>query len=448
MDESEGGPGSVGRAGAASAARGVPALLSTAHLFNDAYTSILPALLPVLGLRFGLGGGALGLLVALFSLSSSLPQPVFGTLADRVGRHRVAAAGLATSAGFLSGLAFAPDVPTLAVMLLAGGLGSAALHPAGLGLARAAAGDRGAFAIAVYAAGGMVGGALGPLAVLAIVPRGGALLAWAVVPGLLVALAVHARGAGVGAPAVPAAPVTAARRALPVAASRRTPWFDVSLLRGPVGALALVEFLAMLAYLSFANGAPLWIAEEQGLGASSPAIGRTLAAFAGAAAVGGLAAGALARRVGRVPVIVGSLAAAAVLLELVLRQAPGSWTYYATVAAAGAAIYAHTPLLILRAQELAPGAESAASGVILGVTSAAAGLLYPVVGLAQGAFGVGTTLAIVSLALVAAAVLAARVLASPALDAAPAPVRAPAAPRALPGIPLDASGLCQCAAAA
>lgn len=438
--DAEGGAPAGGAPRGASDARAIPALLSAAHLLNDAYTSILPALLPLIGLRFGLGGAALGLLVALFSLSSSLPQPVLGTLADRVGRHRVAALGLATSAVVLSALALAPDLPTLAAMLVVGGLGSAALHPAGLGLARAAAGDRGALAIAVYAAGGMAGGALGPLLVLAIVPFGGHWLVWTVVPGLFIALGVHVRGAAMSAP--PAARPRP-RAALPVAMPPRAPWFDLALLRGPVGALALVEFLAMLAYLSFANGAPLWLAEERGLGAASPAIGRTLAAFAGAAAVGGLVAGALARRIGRTPVIVGSLAAAAVLLQLVLRQAPGTWAYYVTVSAAGAAIYAHTPLLILRAQELAPGSESAASGVVLGVTSAFAGLLYPLVGLAQGALGVGTALAGVFLSLGAAAALATRVLASPAPEAA----RAPARGRARLALPLDASGLCQCAAA-
>lgn len=49
-----------------------------------------PALLPALAARFRLEAADLALLVSVFAVSTSLPQPLFGALADRLGRRRVA----------------------------------------------------------------------------------------------------------------------------------------------------------------------------------------------------------------------------------------------------------------------------------------------------------------------------------------------------------------------
>jgi hypothetical protein len=80
------------------------------------------------------------------------------------------------------------------------------------------------------------------------------------------------------------------------------------------------------------------------------------------------------------------------------------------VLAAGALLGFHGPLIIARAQELAPGAESAVAGLLLGTTWGVAGLVYAGFGAAQSVFGVGGTLTIVSLFVLPAAHLAALTL--------------------------------------
>jgi MFS family permease len=75
----------------------------------------------------------------------------------------------------------------LVLLLLVGGLGSAALHPAGASVARAALAGRAGLAVGVFGAGGTVGVALGPLIVLAVVAGAGpAATPWLMIPGLLV----------------------------------------------------------------------------------------------------------------------------------------------------------------------------------------------------------------------------------------------------------------------
>lgn len=100
--------------------------MSAAHFANDFVTSMLPALLPSMAIRFRLELVSLALLVSVSAISSSLPQPFFGLLADRLGRRWVAAIALGVSATLSGGLSIAPSVPWLWLALLVAGLGSAA----------------------------------------------------------------------------------------------------------------------------------------------------------------------------------------------------------------------------------------------------------------------------------------------------------------------------------
>jgi MFS transporter, FSR family, fosmidomycin resistance protein len=369
-------------------------LVATAHFANDSVTSMLPALLPSLATRFRLEPADLALLVSVFAISTSLPQPFFGLLADRLGRRWVGAIGLGVSATLVAGLSIAPSVPWLWLALLVAGLGSAALHPAGLGLARASATANPGLAIAVFSSVGMAGGALGPVLAIGVASAWGfEQLAWTAVPVLLVALLLGRLGPR-SAPAATQQPVSFGRR----------------LLKGRVAWLAVVALFANLVMLTFTSAVPVWLVAERGLPETSPVIGLTLATFSFAAAIGGVLGGVLARWQRPNKLIVGSLATSVVALQGVLVTAPGSAPYVIAVAAAGALLGLHSPLLIAKAQELTPGAESAVAGVLLGATSGAAGVIYAGLGAAQSAFGIGQTLAVVSLLVLPAALVAAATL--------------------------------------
>ncbi len=166
------------------------ALLTVAHATTDLLSAGLSALLPTVQVRFGLGETALAGLVATSWVSTSLTQPLFGALSDRLGARRVAAAGVGLAAVLLSLLAVAPSTPLLFAVLLVGGLGSAAYHPPATSLARMAGGRRSELAVSLFSAGGTLGLALGPLVLLAVVGTYGAGAApWLMVPGLALTLA-------------------------------------------------------------------------------------------------------------------------------------------------------------------------------------------------------------------------------------------------------------------
>src|ERR1700687_4006112 len=74
--------------------------LTLGHFTIDLYSGAMPVVLLYLTTSLGLSLGQIGLLSALYSLCSSLSQPVFGYLADRYGGRWLAAGGIPLVSGF------------------------------------------------------------------------------------------------------------------------------------------------------------------------------------------------------------------------------------------------------------------------------------------------------------------------------------------------------------
>ncbi|MFN2322685.1 MAG: MFS transporter [Trueperaceae bacterium] len=379
----------------AGSAIGLSGLLVAVHATNDAFTSMLAALLPTLQVRFGLTETLLAVLVATLSFSSSVTQPLFGGVADRYGRRLMASLGVATSSVVLSLMAVAPSPVWLFVLLLFGGLGSAAFHPAGTALARGLGGSRKGLAVSLFSSGGTLGMALGPLAIGSLAMAGRLDLSpWLMVPGVVGAVALY-----LVMPAQPRPPRT-----------QRPKLFDVALLRGPVGLLALAGILRSISFVTFANAMPLWLVGPRGFAPDAAIVFWTLATFTSAAGAGGIISGALERRLPRQFLITGSMLGALVPLGLLFVVPVGSVGYFACVALAGALVNGGLPLMIVAAQDLAPHAVGAASGLMMGFTWGVAGVLYIGIGALQEVLGVQTAMVLSFLTLIPGAILAYAVL--------------------------------------
>lgn len=368
-------------------------LVASAHLANDTVTSMLPALLPSIAGRFQLTPSELAALAGSFAVSTSLPQPFFGSLADRFGGHRIGAIGLAVSGVLIASLALVSSLPWLCVLLLIGGLGSSALHPAGLGLARHASVKNPGLGVALFDAAGMAGGASGPLLLAGLTASlgttGGG---WAAVPALIIAALLFRFGP---------------RDRVVATAERVSQRVGLQALRGPLGLLAVIALCANVVTLTFSSALPTWLVSERGVESNSPIIGWTLATFWSAAAVGGLSGASLGRWIAPRSIVVGSLSLAVLPLQGLLVSRPGSFPYFVAVAAAGALLFAQGPLVMTRAQELVPGANSAVGGFLFGGTMAVAAAIYVVLGLAQAELGIGRTIAATFFVLLPAAGIAA-----------------------------------------
>lgn len=141
--------------------RGV-ALVSGAHVVDDLYQGVIPALLPFLVSERHYSYAAISGITLAATVLSSVAQPAFGVLADRRSRRWMVPAGLLLAGVGASLAGFMTSYALTWLVVAASGLGVAAFHPEAARNARQAAGNSNT-AMSVFALGGNAGYALGSL---------------------------------------------------------------------------------------------------------------------------------------------------------------------------------------------------------------------------------------------------------------------------------------------
>jgi FSR family fosmidomycin resistance protein-like MFS transporter len=142
-----------------------------------------------------------------------------------------------------------------------------------------------------------------------------------------------------------------------------------------------------LTFVTFTGSVPLWLVQENAYAPDAPIIGWTLSAFAFAGGLGSILGGFLAPRLGPVLTIVGAFLLTVCPLFAVIASEPGTALYFGAIALAGILIFVPVPAMIIIAQEFVPGAPATATGMVLGLGSALAGIAYIVLGRVQEAVG-------------------------------------------------------------
>ncbi len=138
--------------------------LALGHLSIDIYTTVIPAVIPVLVSEGGLSFLLAGLLLTAYNMTSSLVQPVFGWLADAKGRTIPLALTMLVGGVAIGLFGLTTSFPVLVLLAAIAGMMHAAFHPLALSTVSRAApeGERGR-TISYFVVGGNLGFALGPL---------------------------------------------------------------------------------------------------------------------------------------------------------------------------------------------------------------------------------------------------------------------------------------------
>ncbi len=274
--------------------------LSGGHLATDFASGSITALLPFFTVKFGLSYTLTAVLMLAVLLSSSLMQPAFGLWSDRRGALWLLPTGLALAGTGLALSAIVPSYGLVVMLVFLAGIGIAAYHPEGAKVAIFASGTRRASGMSLFNIGGNMGYALGPIVTTPLVlwlglGKGGVVAGLPVIVGSLAVLAALPYLAGL-------------RAARPVRTGASRGRDDV----GAMATLGVVIGLRSVAWFALLTFVPLWTVSIGGTAAEG---NRTLSLMLVAGAVGTLALGPIADRVGLRRTL---LVAQAVLTPLIL----------------------------------------------------------------------------------------------------------------------------------
>jgi MFS transporter, FSR family, fosmidomycin resistance protein len=326
------------------------AALSAGHLATDFANGALPALLPFMVERFDLSYTLAAALMLASAASSSLIQPLFGAWSDRRGALWLLPSGVALAGAGIAAAAAAPAYWLVLLLVVISGLGVAAYHPEGSKFAAYASGRRRASGMSLFSIGGNIGYALGPTAttplVLALGLTGGLLLA---VPCLFVAvvlLAVVPFLAGF-------APQHGRRAAAPAEDDRP----------GALTLLLSVIAFRSIAWFGLVTFVPLW---EVSLGHSKAHGSHLLSLMLLTGGLGTLAAGPIADRLGRRPVLIASMGATAPLILVYVLA--GGIAGAIALAFVGVCVIGTFGVTMVMSQEYLPRRIGMASGLSIGLS--------------------------------------------------------------------------------
>jgi FSR family fosmidomycin resistance protein-like MFS transporter len=346
-------------------------VLSLGHMFTDIAQGSIPALLPFLIAKDHLSYAAASALVLAATISSSIIQPLFGHVSDRLSLPWLMPLGPALGGLGVALAGVAPTYPLTFAAIVVSGLGVAAFHPEGSRFANYVSGARRASGMSLFSVGGNVGFALGPV----------------VVTPLLIAFGLH----GTVFLLIPTWLVAAVLiHELPRLKAFR---HDVAAGRvqreehaeawGPFAILAGVIALRSFVYFGLVTFIPLYYVNVLH---TSKALGSVaLSAMLLGGAAGTLMGGPLADRFGRRSVLVGSMIVIPPLVVGFLLSGPVVAVGFAALA--GAATIATFAVTIVMGQEYLPGRLGVAAGVTIGLSIGLGGLGAPLLGLLADAHG-------------------------------------------------------------
>jgi len=335
-------------------------LIFLGHVWVDTSQGILPVVLTKLKELFALNYFQVGLLMMILQLSSSVIQPAFGYISDRMSIGWFVPVGILWTALFMGFLGWAPNF--LSALLLVGlaGLGTAAFHPRAMKATYLVSGTRKGLGAAIFTTGGNLGFAIGPVVGSFLVLGLGLHATIGLFPpGLLLFFIVFFYpGDFLRREAIDQGKLQSDLRG----EAHPIPWVSLT-------ALCLIVVLRSWVYVSFLTYLPLFL-QDQGVNLKAGSL--MLSVFLAGGAASGLYGGHLSDRIGRRMVMAASMLLYAPLMGmLILSSGPWLWLF---AGASGAALLSTFSVTVVLAQELLPRHLGLASGLILGLSFGTGGL--------------------------------------------------------------------------
>jgi len=336
--------------------------ISASHLINDMMQSLIVAIYPILQGEFALSFTQIGLISLTYQLTASLLQPLVGLYTDRKPVPYSLPVGMTFTLSGLVLLAWSPDFELVLLAAALVGTGSSIFHPESSRVARMASGGQHGLAQSLFQVGGNTGSALGPLVAAAvIVPHGKSSVAWFAMVALVGIVLLLQVSRWYGANRMVAAKGVARAQA---------PALPRAQVMGAIAVLLVLVFSKYFYIASISSFYTFYLMAKFGLSVQSAQMHLFL--FLAASAAGTLIGGPVGDRIGRKPVIWGSILGVAPF-ALALPYVGLAWTTAFTVLI-GLVLSSAFSAILVYAQELVPGKIGAVSGLFFGFAFGMGGL--------------------------------------------------------------------------
>lgn len=138
-------------------------LIGAGHLVTDIYQGALPAMLPFLISEKHFSYAVAAFLIFAANASSSIIQPLFGVYSDKIAAPWALAVGVLLGGLGIGLSGIMPSYYGIFIFVALSGIGIALYHPEGARLVNKYAGENKTSAVSIFAAGGNIGFAIGPI---------------------------------------------------------------------------------------------------------------------------------------------------------------------------------------------------------------------------------------------------------------------------------------------
>ncbi len=353
---------------------GALAVLGLAHFVIDSYSSSYAPMLAALRDQMGLSLAAVGGGAAVFSVSASIMQPVYGLISDRVRTSLMLSLAPAVSAVGLAMVTQVQSYPAILAWLFIAGIGIAAFHPQGATQASDALPQRPSLAMALFVGTGNLGFAAGPVLISVTLGLWGWEGLWRIaIPGLLVTLFVL--------PLVPTPKMPGRRAQHGVKKALTRAWRPVLLLY----LFVVIRGIIQLNYVSFL----LLFLIDSGFTIGGASAG--LSVFLAIGSVGSLVGGVLGDKLGLRRTIRLSMGVSLPLFAGAFVM-PTTTLQLAVLCVASFFVLLSNPITIVLAQSWFPEHRNTVSSLMMGFAWGVGGLVAPLVGRLADSVGLGVAL--------------------------------------------------------
>lgn len=358
--------------------------LSFLHLANDLHSGVLPTIIPMLAQSISLTLAQAGILNSVFGMLHLFGQPVFGFIADKQKKPYSAVTGPVLCAAGACFLPLAPNYLSAILLVTLLGLGTAMFHPQGTGLCGRVGGDSNlAFFIAIFAACGTLGSAVGPVYVVYVVSalgKGGMPLM--ILPVVLICL-YSFRNLDIENVAVDGRP---AKKAAVGEFFR-----NIRSIMAKIGGIVTIATLRDATNLGIRLFIPTLVVSQGGTNKEG---GYLVFAVTMASTISAMIGGKLADRIGSTKIVIGALSFSPPLLLAGLSV--GGPAGVTLLILGFALLLASSSVTTAMSQQRCPGTRSMVSSLTMGISWGLANLFTSPVGYLADRIGLITTMRLVA----------------------------------------------------